>query len=696
MEPSIPPTPQLLPGTQDEGGALRRALAGLGWAGQGLAVPCRSWVGGGMSQEQSPSPAPQGHQLCRPPPRDQQARAAPAWAPPPLRLWSFKSPLITQGAWPGLLPSCHAPRPRPSPLALKAQARTVEGGNGVCDVPSPRAADTGSVEMLLLRPVARGLGALRGAPRWPAVAWGSHSRTCTAWPPSRAHGTWCTGSSSRRRTAVAVGALLGLGAGLAYGNHRRQAAEAEQGAPYPVFTRQEVGRHRSLAERVWVTYGSEVFDITDFVELHPGGQSKILLAAGGALEPFWAMYGVHRQEHVLSLLQGYKVGELSPEEPSLPSPQDPYSGDPPRHPALRVNSLKPFNAEPPAELLGENYLTPNQLFFTRNHLPVPAMDPASYQLQVEGPGGRTLALSLSELQSRFPKHEVTATLQCAGNRRAEMNRVRPVKGLEWGVAAISTARWGGARLRDVLLYAGYEEEPQAGQRHVCFEGLDRDLSGAAYGASIPYSRALAHGAEVLLAYEMNGEALPRDHGYPVRVVVPGVVGARQVKWLGRVSVSPEESPSHWQRNDYKGFSPAVDWDTVDFDAAPAIQELPIQSAITEPTPGTAVPPGQLTVKGYAWSGGGRGVVRVDVSLDGGRTWHVAELAGEEQPLDRAWAWRLWQLTAPVPPGSVQLDIVCKAVDASYNVQPDTVAPIWNLRGVLSNAWHRVRVTVAEE
>ncbi|XP_032569428.1 sulfite oxidase, mitochondrial [Chiroxiphia lanceolata] len=501
----------------------------------------------------------------------------------------------------------------------------------------------------------------------------------------------------RRGAAPVLAALLGLGAVLAYGERRRRSAQAAKATPaprYPVYTREEVRRHRSPGDRVWVTHGTEVFDVTDFVELHPGGADKVLLAAGGALEPFWALYAVHSQPHVLELLREYKVGELSPEEapPSPDAAQDPFAGDPPRHPGLRVNSLKPFNAEPPAELLTESFLTPNELFFTRNHLPVPTVDPGSYRLRVEGPGGRALSLSLPELRSRFPKHEVTATLQCAGNRRAEMSRVRPVKGLPWDIGAISTARWGGARLRDVLLHAGFGER-RDGEWHVCFEGLDEDVGGAPYGASIPYGRAVSPDADVLLAYEMNGEELPRDHGFPVRVVVPGVVGARSVKWLRRVAVSPAESPSHWQQNDYKGFCPSVDWDTVDYRTAPAIQELPVQSAITQPRPGAAVPPGELAVKGYAWSGGGRRVVRVDVSLDGGRTWRAAELAGEQPAPGRAWAWVLWELRAPVAAGA-ELEIVCKAVDASYNVQPDTVGPIWNLRGVLSNAWHRVRVTVA--
>ncbi|XP_069908469.1 sulfite oxidase, mitochondrial isoform X1 [Oryctolagus cuniculus] len=488
-----------------------------------------------------------------------------------------------------------------------------------------------------------------------------------------------------------TGALLGLGAVLAYHHHRcRQAA---QESPH-IYSKEEVRSHSRPETGIWVTLGSEVFDVTEFVDLHPGGASKLMLAAGGPLEPFWALYAVHNQPHVRELLAQYKIGELHPEDttPSTLETSNPYADDPVRHPALKVNSQRPFNAEPPPELLTENYITPNPLFFTRNHLPVPNLDPDTYRLHVVGaPGGQSLCLSLDDLR-KFPKHEVTVTLQCAGNRRSEMSQVKEVKGLEWNTGAISTARWAGARLCDVLVQAGHQlSEAEA---HVCFEGLDSDPTGTAYGASIPLARALDPAADVLLAYEMNGEPLPRDHGFPVRVVVPGVVGARHVKWLGRVSVQPEESGSHWQRRDYKGFSPSVDWDTVDFDSAPSIQELPVQSAITEPRDGETVESGEVTVKGYAWSGGGRAVIRVDVSLDGGLTWQAAELYGEEQCPRKAWAWRLWQLQAPVPAGQKELHIVCKAVDESYNVQPDTVAPIWNLRGVLSNAWHRVHVRVA--
>ncbi|XP_029007623.1 sulfite oxidase, mitochondrial [Betta splendens] len=512
-----------------------------------------------------------------------------------------------------------------------------------------------------------------------------------------------------------AGLLAGTGAVLAYGLHQHQAERVDTGkaeltensSALPVFSQEEVTKHRSLEDGVWVTYKGSVYDITEFVAMHPGGD-KILLAAGGALEPFWALYAVHNHEHVLEILSQYKVGDLSAEDMKKQQSvktSDPYSSDPERHPVLRVNNLKPFNAEPPPEILSDSYITPSAFFFKRNHLPVPQVDPASYRLHVEGLPGGTLTLTLEELKTRFPKHTVTATLQCAGNRRSEMNKVKLVKGLNWGIAAISNATWGGAKLRDVLLAAGYGPEVAQWARHVQFEGLDKDVTGTAYGSSIPINKAASEEGDVLLAYEMNGEELPADHGFPIRVVVPGTVGARNVKWLGRIVVSAQESSSHWQQNDYKGFSPGTDWDTVDFRSAPAIQELPVQSAITSPQDGAALDRSadSVTVKGYAVSGGGREVIRVDVSLDGGRTWQVARLRSADQPdapdlppLGRAWAWKLWEVTAPLPPEAQELEIVCKAVDNSYNVQPDTVSPIWNLRGVLSNAWHRVKVKVRED
>lgn len=200
--------------------------------------------------------------------------------------------------------------------------------------------------------------------------------------------------------------------------------------------------------------------------------------------------------------------------------------------------------------------------------------------------------------------------------------------------------------------------------------------------------------DVLLAYKMNGQLLSRDHGYPVRVVVPGVVGARNVKWLGKIVISSEESNSHWQQNDYKGFSPSTDWDTVDFTKSPAIQNMPVTSAICTPKQGDKVAVdgnGCVTVKGYAWSGGGNKVVRVDVTADGGRTWQNAELKQEDTAPGRHFGWTLWTATIPVK-GS-QVEIWSKAVDSNYNVQPETFENTWNLRGVLSHAYSKIKVTL---
>jgi sulfite oxidase len=134
-----------------------------------------------------------------------------------------------------------------------------------------------------------------------------------------------------------------------------------------------------------------------------------------------------------------------------------------------------------------------------------------------------------------------------------------------------------------------------------------------------------------MPFKPKGEPIPRDHGYPIRAVVPGIVGARNVKWLGKIHLSESESPSHWQQNDYKGFCPSVDWHNVDFKTAPAIQELPVNSAITEPAEGAIIPADAkaVSMKGFAWSGGGRGIVRVDVSADGGQTWIPGPLSAYE-------------------------------------------------------------------
>ena len=233
-----------------------------------------------------------------------------------------------------------------------------------------------------------------------------------------------------------------------------------------------------------------------------------------------------------------------------------------------MHAARPFNAETPAQLLVDHYITPNELFFVRNHLPVPhsAIERSRAEAEVVELTGvgleHPVSLSVADLRGRFPAHTVTTTIQCAGNRRSDMRgTAKPaVRGLPWGIGAVGTARWTGALLVDVLAWAGAREDQV---QHVLFQGRDTDHQGQPYETSIPASMAFDPRRDVLLAYEMNGRELPIDHGYPLRVIVPGVVGARQVKWLQRIVLSCEESQFFWQQKDYKTLNPSSSWDTAD-------------------------------------------------------------------------------------------------------------------------------------
>lgn len=252
---------------------------------------------------------------------------------------------------------------------------------------------------------------------------------------------------------------------------------------------------------------------------------------------------------------------------------------------------------------------------------------------------------------------------------------------------------------DVLRAAGVKYDPDDDRKlHVQFEGYDCGADGSPYGASIPLSEAMDPRSDVILAYEMNDKTLPRDHGYPIRVIVPGVVGARNVKWLNRIIVSQSESPSHWQQNDYKGFNPSVDWSNVDFSKSPAIQAMPVTSAVCSPAPGSALKGGATTeIKGYAWSGGGSRVIRVDLTCDSGKTWFEAELVEQDEKQEpRHYGWTLWKAKVEVPRNCQSFEVWSKAVDSNYNVQPESFDNIWNLRGLLSNAYSRVQYRVSKK
>lgn len=350
-----------------------------------------------------------------------------------------------------------------------------------------------------------------------------------------------------------------------------------------------------------------------------------------------------------------------------------------------VHEESPFNAEPPGTALVDHALTPVEDFYSRNHGPIPEVDPATWRLRVDGLVDRELDLSLAALRERFPPRTEVVTLACAGNRRAGMIAVRPLPGeAPWGSAAVSTAEWTGASLADVLAAAGL----RPGAAHIAFTAPDvsnRADPPQPFGGSIPVSK--ARSGEVLLAWSMNDRPLPPVHGGPVRVVVPGYIGARSVKWVRRVTALAQPSDSYFQAVDYRLVPPDAD-PTRPGQGFP-LGPVALNAGILSPDDGASLAAGPIRVSGYAFAGGGdRTIVRVDVSVDGGQRWSQAAV---DDPPGR-WAWQDWHTTVDLPAGATE--ITARAWDDTGTTQPESPERLWNPRGYVNNSWPRVRVEVA--
>ncbi|MBE2316522.1 sulfite oxidase [Solirubrobacter sp. CPCC 204708] len=339
-----------------------------------------------------------------------------------------------------------------------------------------------------------------------------------------------------------------------------------------------------------------------------------------------------------------------------------------------VHGTDPFNAETKPEALAASPVTSTDVFYVRNHGAVP--EAGDWRLRVGGAVERPLDLSLATLREALPQHQVAATLQCAGNRRAGLIAIRDIPGeAPWGPGATGTATWTGARLADVLALA----RPRAEARHVGFEGAD--LSPEAkppqrFGGSIPLDKACR--PEVLLAWAMNGEPLEPVHGAPLRVVVPGYIGARSVKWLERIEL---------RTTPWRGYFQEVVYRLLPEDGTPApgagmpLGLVALNADILSVTP--------TEVRGYAFAGGERFITRVDVSSDGGASWRQAELLEDLGP----WAWRHWR--APLSLGPGEHELVVRAWDSSAATQPEDEASLWNPKGYVNNARPRATLKVPQ-
>lgn len=458
------------------------------------------------------------------------------------------------------------------------------------------------------------------------------------------------------------------------------------------FRMDEICQHGAGSKNPWVVKGNGVYDITEWVDSHPGGK-VILRAAGSTVEPYWDIFTIHNKQDVHDILEQFRIGNVDPcdlVDGHVPHDaiEDPFKHDPKRDPRLIVLSDRPCNAETPTSELS-TFITDNDVFYIRNHLWVPSADECSYHISVDlGDGSGDKIYSLSDLKTKFQQYKITAALQCSGNRRKHLSQGSwEASGLQWDIGAIGNAEWRGPKLRDVLIDAGLNaDDPNESLQHALFSGED------AYGASIPLLKALDPYGDVLLAHEMNSKPIPRDHGCPLRLIVPGHVGARSVKWVNHISLSSEESPSQWQRRDYKGFGPNETPESAKWEEAAAIQEVPVQSAITAVEQDTQND--YIAFEGYAISGGGRRIIRVDVSVDDGKTWDQAQLMQEKALGNRAWSWRKWHYDCSRRKTGCY--VIVKAVDEAYNVQPESHSATYNFRGNLTSAWHRIRIGKKDE
>lgn len=390
----------------------------------------------------------------------------------------------------------------------------------------------------------------------------------------------------------------------------------------------------------------------------------------------------------------------------------------PRDPRLiRLTGIHPFNVEAPlSDLFNEGFLTTPELFYVRNHGAVPKVkeeEIPDWDFTIEGLVEHPIRLTLRALMQKYEQKTYPITLVCAGNRRKEQNVVRKTKGFSWGAAGVSTALFTGVMMADLLKQA----KPKRGARYVCMEGADK-LPNGFYGTSVKLNWVMDPNRGMMLAHAMNGEMLRPDHGKPLRAVIPGQIGGRSVKWLKRLILTAEPSDNWYHIYDNRVLPTMVSpeesannpkwW----IDERYAIYDLSTNSAIAHP-----VHEEQLCLvgsepnyraKGYAYGGGGRRVTRVEVSLDKGKTWRLANIdyaedryrevsprqlcGGTLDMWDResSFCWCFWNIDIPVAELASAQDMFVRAMDESMNIQPRDM--YWSVLGMMNNPWFRVTIS----
>ena len=331
-------------------------------------------------------------------------------------------------------------------------------------------------------------------------------------------------------------------------------------------------------------------------------------------------------------------------------------------PGRIVRMQEPKNLESPLAAL-EVPITPIEQFYVRSHFAVPKLDVKTWKLKVEGLVETPLELTYEDIL-KLKSVTKPITLECAGNGRVFLTPA--ARGLQWGFGGVSTGNWTGVEIAAILDKAGVKP----GASEVIFVGADQGAVTAdpqspgpiAFDRGIPFAKILK--PECLLAYQLNGEALPPSHGYPLRALIGGWYGMSSIKWLTRIIVTDKPYQGFWQTLDYSYFERRHG-----LPSSVPVTSMDPKAIIAQPSLGEVVPVGKAyKIRGAAWAGE-RKVGTVELSVDGGKTWEQTAVEKQESPL----AWAFWSYAwTPAVRGPASLLVRC--TDAAGNRQPDARDP----------------------
>ena len=354
--------------------------------------------------------------------------------------------------------------------------------------------------------------------------------------------------------------------------------------------------------------------------------------------------------------------------------------------AMVVLNDKPWNMEAQAHLLNDR-VTPNKYMFIRNNGLLPEnIEESTWKLKIDGESVvKPKTYSISDLKTKFKQYTYQLTLECGGNGRSEFNP--PAKGNQWTIGAVSSAEWTGVRLKDVLVDAGIKDDAVYIGYHAADIHLSRNPTKEPISRGVPISKALQD--ETLLAFSMNGEAIPLVHGFPIRLVCGGWPASTSGKWLHTISIRNKvHDGEKMQGSSYRVPCETVaPGETVADEDMCIIESMPVKSLITYPKSGAIINEGKkVKINGHAWAGELE-IKMMEYSIDYGTSWKSAAIEKAKNRL----AWQHFNATVSFPKKGYY-EIWARATDSNGNKQP-MVLPGWNPKGYLNNACHRIAIKV---